>query len=106
MEWLEPWWPTDGKGAEFQQIFERQLKLELSSGHELYGVPVKLIGRHGGCDDALFEFLDDSGQVAVVHLTWARRPETPPWPATAIYGSLEEWAEQRMKPEYEEWTAE
>lgn len=105
MEWLEPWWPTEAQSPEFHETFARQLALELSPGHVLYGVPVKLIGRHDGSDDALFEFLDGSGRVAVVHLTWARGAERPPWPMTAIYGSLAAWAEQRMRPEHEAWAA-
>lgn len=106
MKWLEPWWPTEGQGREFHETFERQLENELSPGHELYRVPVKLLGRHGGSDDALFELLDGSGRVAVVHLTWAKGPEAPPWPGTAIYESLDAWAEQCMKPEHEAWIAE
>lgn len=102
MEWLEPWWPTAGQGEEFQRTFQRQLELELSPGHELYGVPVKLIGRHGGCDDALFELLDGSGRVAVVHLTWAKSRQRLPWPLSTIYDSLEAWAKERMRPEHEE----
>lgn len=103
MEWLEPWRPTEGQGREFHETFRRELERELSPGHELYGVPVRLIGRHAASDDALFELLDGSGRVAVVHLTWANRPERVPWPETAIYRSLEAWAEQRMRPEHEGW---
>ena len=25
MEWLEPWWSTEGQGPEFYETFERQL---------------------------------------------------------------------------------
>ena len=105
MEWLEPWWSTSEQSAEFHETFQRELRLELSTSHELYGIPVKLIGRHGGSDDALFELLDGSGRVAVVHLTWAKSRERPPWPGAIIYESLEAWAEQRMRPEHEEWAA-
>ena len=105
MEWLEPWWSTSEQGEEFHDKIQRQLRLELSPSHELYGVPVKLIGRHGGSDDALFELLDGSGRVAVVHLTWAKSQERLPWPVTTIYESLEAWAEQWMRPEHEEWAA-
>ncbi|MBD2731774.1 hypothetical protein H6G96_37255 [Nostoc sp. FACHB-892] len=106
MKWLEPWWATEGQAPDFRETFERQLEMELSPKHKLYGVPVKLIGRHGGSDDALFELSDGSGRVTVVHLTWARSPEMPPWPVTAIYESFEAWSEQCMKPEHEEWVTE
>jgi hypothetical protein len=106
MEWLEPWWSTEEQGQDFCETFRRQLELELSPGHELYGVPLRLIGRHGGSDDALFEFLDGSGRVAVVHLTWKRGPEVPPWPHSVVYQSLEAWSEECMRPEHEAWSGE
>ena len=68
MEWLDPWWLTAEQGAHFHDTFLRQLRLEISPRHELFGVSARLIGRGNG-DDALFEFLDGSARVAVVHLT-------------------------------------
>jgi hypothetical protein len=62
MKWLEPWWSTAEQSNEFHQTFQRQLKKELSPAHELYGIPVKLIGRRGDNDDPLFEFSDGSGK--------------------------------------------
>ncbi|MCX4165708.1 MULTISPECIES: hypothetical protein [Paraburkholderia] len=102
MEWLEPWWSTQNMDESFHANFARQLGLEISPGHEMFGVRGQLIGRGQG-DDALFELLDGSGRVAVVHLTWASSKQQPPWPITTIYANMGEWVEQCMLPEHEEW---
>jgi hypothetical protein len=68
----------------------------------MFGVPGRLIGRGQG-DDALFELLDGSGRVAVVHLTWAHCTQHLPWPITTIYANMGEWVERCMLPEHEEW---
>ena len=39
----------------------------------------------------VFEIADESGRVAVAHLTWGRHPETPPWPLSVVYASREAW---------------
>lgn len=102
MEWLDPWWSADGQNAKFHDTFQRQLKLELPRGHVMFGLPTKLIARGEG-DDALFQIMDGSGRVAVVHLTWATRREVLPWPATTVFASLEEWAERCMRPQNAEY---
>ena len=102
MEWLEPWCSVYQSEERFKESWNKQLQIELSPGHVLYGVPVKLIARGNG-DDALFEFLDGSGRVADVHLTWGKGPEKAPLPGTAIYVSLEHWAQEVMIPENQEW---
>ena len=101
IEWLEPWTSTEGVETKYLRTFEDQLARETSSGHELYGVRVKLIGRGNG-DDALFELLDGSGKVAEVHLVWQGR-QKPPWPSSVIYANFEEWRLKRMIPEHKEW---
>jgi hypothetical protein len=36
-------------------------------------------------------------------MTWRQSAETDPrWPVTAIFSSLEEWAEQSMRPLHDE----
>jgi hypothetical protein len=101
MEWLEPWTSTEGIGSSYLQTFAEQLARETSHGHELYGLPVALIGRGNG-DDALFKILDGSGRVAEVHLVWQGQ-QRPPWPSSAIFPSIEEWCVKRMIPEHKEW---
>jgi hypothetical protein len=102
MDWLEPWSSVEGESAEYLETFRRQLEREVGPEHSLSGLPVRLIAR-GPSDDVLFWILDGSGRVAEVHLTWAKRQENFPWPITSIYPSLEDWSEQRMRPEHEEW---
>ena len=57
-------------GVERTQIFEEQLARELPPGHILLGIPVHAIARVDGADDVLYEVLDGTGRVAVVHLTF------------------------------------
>jgi len=104
MQWLDPWTSTEKSEASYVRTFAEQLARETNRGHELHGVAVKLIARGNG-DDALFEILDGSGRVAEVHLVWQGR-QKPPWPASAIYSSLEERRLKRMIPEHKEWVDE
>lgn len=94
-----PWWSTDDHDADFHEAFEAQLRREVGPGHILHGVPARLAARYDPNDDALFELLDGSERYAVVHLTWASRPEPPPWPVTAVYESFEAFAAERMGPD-------
>jgi hypothetical protein len=100
--WLDPWWPTADKNDLFHDTFRAQLEREVGPGHPLFGLPTRLLARGDG-DDALFALLDGTGRVASVHLTWSSRQERPPWPATAVYPSLEAWAEAEMRPQHAAW---
>jgi len=106
VEWLEPWWHVAVERPELAAAYERELAAELGAGHQLSGIRLAAIGKHDGSDDVLFQVLDGSGQVAVVHLTWARHPEPPPWPGFKFFRSLEAFAEQRMRPEHSEFVSE
>lgn len=99
---MEPWWSTERQNREFHDGFCRQLARELSRGHELYKLPVRIIARGNG-DDALFEILDGSGRVAQVHLTWSKRRQRLPWPITSVYPSLAVWREEVMVPDHRNW---
>jgi hypothetical protein len=96
---LEPWWSTDKQDAHFHQTFLNQLKIEIGPDHIMYGLPVRMIGRDGGSDDTLFEILNGSGWLALVHLTWAKGQERLPWPGTIIYPNFEAFATERMIPQ-------
>jgi hypothetical protein len=101
--WLEPWCDIADLGPERAASFEQVVAREVAPGHPLYGVPVVAVGQRGGTDDVLFRLGDGSGRVAVVHLTWTRSPpERPPWPATEVYASADVFAEERMRPDHEE----
>ncbi len=103
MQWLHPWHAVADLGARFAAAFEEVLRGEVAPGHALHGVPVEAIGKRDGRDDVLFRLLDGSGRVAVVHLTWTKSPpERPPWPATALFASVDEFAAERMRLDHEE----
>ena len=68
IEYLEPWWSTADQDVVFHEQFHEQLEREVGPGHVLYHVPVRLIARHDASDDCLFELLDGSGRIAIVHL--------------------------------------
>lgn len=97
--WLSPWYPVDD--AEICAALERQLVQEIARGHVLDGRSVRLIARRDDTDDALFAL--DDGRVAEVHMTWRKSRETDArWPATAIFASLREWADESMTPLHRE----
>lgn len=100
VQWLSPWEPY----ADTHGTFREELVKELAPGHVLFQVPVELLARGNG-DDCLFELLDGSGRVAVVHLVWQGQ-QVPPWPSTCIYTDLEAWCYDCMQPEHEEWQGE
>jgi hypothetical protein len=93
---LEPWRALPLERA---KALLREVQIELSPGHPLYGVDLTAIAVSRLADDVLFRL--DDGRVADVHLTWRRGAEQNPWPMHRIYVSLEEWAQQVMIPDHE-----
>jgi len=87
------WSPVED--VEQQAMFERELYGEVQAGHPLYGIMVKTLARRDGRDDFLFAVESEPPRWAVVHLTWVYvrygRPDTPPWPATQLFESVEAW---------------
>jgi hypothetical protein len=92
-----PW--TDGYsfGDEFVDLrdhpeqarpFEHELHRELSAGHTLYGRSWKVVARALPQDEVVIQAGEE---VALVHLTWTRRPESPPWPEAVLVGSEAEF---------------
>jgi hypothetical protein len=90
MEWPFPFAPIN---EEDRFGFEQELRLELKSGHPLFELPVRALGRRFDQDDVLYEIVDGSDRVAQVHLTWAGDKEKPPWPDHALFNSFAEWVE-------------
>lgn len=87
----QAWWDLRTGGsveAEQRDALERELNLEVGAGHTLYGRRFSVLARSPERDDILIA-LDDHTW-AVVHLTWRRARENPPWPATAVFDSLSE----------------
>lgn len=81
---------------ERSQSFDEQLFRELPPGHILLGIAVRAIARVDGDDDVLYELLDGTNRVAVVHLTFAQNIDSN-WPWTELYSSYSSWASDRMQ---------
>lgn len=78
-----------------------ELYREVSQHHVLFDVKVLGIARRQDCDDALFELLDGSGRLAVVHLTFSRNRELDPrWPKTRIFSGWDDFVENCMKEDH------
>lgn len=85
----EAWWDLRADGpveTEQRDALQTELHLEVGAGHTLYGRSFSVIARSQERDDVLIA-LDDNAW-AVVHLTWRRARENPPWPATTVFDSL------------------
>ena len=103
MQWLEPWCALTEVDTECARALERVLGREMASGHPLYDLPVKAVARRGDNDDVLFELLDGTGRVAVVHPTWTQSPpERLPWPLTEMYASLDAFSAERMTSDHQD----
>ena len=68
-EFASPWQSVDSENA---TQLARELKLELSPGHPLYGLEPIPIARSARADDVLFRLPDS--RVAAVHLSWRGGP--------------------------------
>jgi len=100
VEWLVPWIHYTSTG------FEEELRKEVNSRHPLYGRRAITVGRREDCDDVLFFFPDSPDPLAVVHLTWRMKTEPDArWPHTMFYSSLDEWIQNRMKPDHLDYMA-
>lgn len=89
--WPRDWWAIDD--TEHRRLFREELESEVGAGHLLYGLKLEPIARADGRDDYLFALED--GRVAEVHLTFANRPERPPWPGTALFANLDAWRQAK-----------
>lgn len=104
IDWLVPWHPIRDGSPDHGLV--RELSREVSSRHVLYGVRARPVAHRQDCDDILFELLDGSGRLAVVHLTWAQHPEPDPrWPDTVIYADWRQFELERMGPDAAEWVS-
>lgn len=102
LNWLVPWHPIVDKGKD--DFLVRELQKEVCRQHVLFNVPVKSIGYRQDCDDALFQLLDGSNRLAVVHLTFAQHPEPDPtWPETRLFENWDAFVHDEMRPVHEDW---
>lgn len=76
----EPWVVAP---ADIRPSLETELRAEVADGHPLSGETVTAIARCQTCDDVVFSVEGDHPiWFALVHLTWRRSRELPPWPIT------------------------
>ena len=99
MEFLEPWIALEADA----EYFQRELLAEVGTSHRLHGREMRAVARREDCDDVLFVSIDEPPLVAVVHLTYAKRPETDPrFPSTTIFESMDDWIQRGMKADHED----
>jgi hypothetical protein len=95
INWLGPWHPLND-ALPYNGLVE-ELRRELLREHVLFNVHVRPVATRRDCDDVLFELLDGSGRLAVVHLTYAQHPEPDPrWPETRLFLNCEEFQRDGM----------
>ena len=82
-DFREPWFRLEGESA---QTFEQEAATEIAAGHELHGLALAAVAKCDGCDSVVFRASD--GTFAIVHLSWIRNPEAPPWPRTTRLGGF------------------
>lgn len=79
----EPWRRLEGNTA---RAFEVEATSEIAAAHELHGLALTAIAKCEGCDSVVYRASD--GTFAIAHLSWTRKPETPPWPRSTRLGGL------------------
>ncbi len=85
----KPWGEGSDETETFAAAFDEQLRREVARGHVLYNEHCLAIAKREATDDVLFAVGEE--RVAVAHLTWAQKPETPHWPSVTLYSSFEEF---------------
>lgn len=97
---MEPWLPPSDPAA-LTKEFQREVRRD----GLLHGIDLNAIAVRCETDDVLFQVLDGTDRVAVVHLTWSGKTDTRPgWPWTRIYESVAAWRTECMIPDHEDYT--
>lgn len=79
------WWVLpSGEADDFEHLvaLRSELGREISVGHVLYGEPFDVLARFSGADEVLLRLT--GGRFAIVHPTWSRKAEPPPWPTVLV----------------------
>ena len=100
-----PWCHCEG---DFSARAVEELKREVGPLHPLKEKNVSAVAFRCDCDDVLFLLGDASDAVlscAVVHLTRSGKQEPLNWPETHLYESLDQWKQQCMIPDCEDYSA-
>jgi len=94
-----PWAPPFVEvGGEDSTALEKRLAVQSPPGHVLYGALAKVIRRRIDNYDVAF-ILDNSGEIAVTHLTCQKAGEDPRYPWTEIFPSLDQWIALGLAPD-------
>src|SRR5262245_18406498 len=102
MDLLIPWHEVGTSALRL----ELELQSEVGPGHALKNKPMRAITTRQDCDDVLFVGADDPTLVAVVHLTYANRPEANSlWPGTTFFASLQDWVERGMRADHDDFNS-
>ena len=80
----DPDWITLGRLAAAR--LDRALRKEVGPGHKLHGRSLTALARSTASDDVLFA--DETGRLALVHLTHSGTHSGPDWPSTGFYASV------------------
>jgi len=72
-----------------------ELAREIGSAHPLQGIRPWAFARRFDSDDILFAIEHATHPWAVVHLTWSKSQERPPWPRTELYT---DWTAFKSQP--------
>ena len=99
LKFLEPWLEVTSEALQLR----KELAAALGPRHPLRGRDMQAGARRQDCDDVLFISVDEPRVVAVVHLSYANRPEMDPrWPGTIFFDSMEDWLERGMRADHED----
>lgn len=96
IKWLAPWMPVPESSAE---VITAELDRELAPSHPLSGRGARVVARRCDKHDVLCTVADDPECVALVHLSWSGKRESPPWPMTTFFSSAEHWQRDAMIPD-------
>lgn len=87
----DEWW-REIEGRPRAVAVASELADEISPGHVLHGIVLTPWLECGACDDVLVRLDDENARTgrvpyraAVVHVSWSRRAERPPWPRTLVF---------------------
>ena len=100
VEWLEPWSAVVDDAMRAQ--LESELAKEVGRGHLLFQRSAKALARRYDQDDVLYA-VGSPSQLAVVHLSYAAKPDQPPWPSTMVFDNMTAFIEERMKRDHDEY---
>lgn len=83
---------------------KNELIREVSEEHMLFGILDNLVmrGSYYPSDDCLFEDLN-TRNFYVIHPTWSGKKEKLPWPNTDKYETFEDWINNRLIDDQEDW---